>query len=229
MSIASCLENVRVRINEAEKKYGQIPGQVKLLIVSKSQSVSAIRAAFEAGQRQFGENYLQEALPKIKTLQALPIEWHFIGTIQSNKIKKIAAHFDWVQSVDSLAIAKRLSAERPASKPPLHICIQVNQDNQPTKRGVMPHQLTGLVKEVLKLPSLRLRGMMAIPEPVLDFEAQRELFFQLRLLWGSVREIYPWDVLSMGMSNDFEAAIAEGSTMVRIGTAIFGERGKHVS
>lgn len=228
MSISSHLENVRFRIASAEKKYGRATGQAALLAVSKDCPVSAVREAFEAGQRQFGENYLQEAIAKIMSLQDLPIEWHYIGALQSNKIKKIAEHFTWVQSVDSLDAAKRLSACRPTSLPPLQICIEVNQSEDLKKRGVNSCQLLELVNPVMELPRLRLRGMMAIPKASLDFEEQRRTFGQLRLLWDSVKPVCPWDVLSMGMSNDLEAAVAEGSTMVRIGTAIFGERVGHV-
>lgn len=228
MSIASCLEQVRLRMREAEEKYGRPPGVVKLLAVSKSQLVSAIQEAFTAGQALFGENYIQEALPKMDALKALPLEWHFIGAVQSNKIKKIAEHFDWVDSVDSLDIAKRLNACRRITLPPLNICIEVNLAAEPAKRGIFPNQLKGLITEIIKLPRLCCRGLMVIPPPEKTIKKQREIFAELRQLWEAHQSLATWDVLSMGMSHDFESAIAEGTTLVRIGTAIFGERAKHV-
>lgn len=228
MSIASCLAQVRFKIAEAEKKYRRPAGIVQLLAVTKTQPISALQEAYSAGQRVFAENYLQEALPKIEALQALSIEWHFMGAIQSNKIKKIAERFDWVDSVDSVAIAKRFNAYRPVVLPPLNVCIEVNMAAETAKRGIPPHQLKDLITEIMQLPRLRCRGLMVIPPPEQNVEKQRKMFAEVRKLWETYQSLTNWDVLSMGMSHDFESAIAEGATLVRIGTAIFGERTQHV-
>lgn len=198
---------------------------IKLLAVSKGFSAVAVREAYQAGQRAFGESYIQEALDKIGLLRDLPLEWHFIGPIQSNKTRAIATHFAWAHSVDRLKIAERLSAQRPASLPPLNICIQVNVSGEDSKSGVAPSGLVELAQAVASLPQLKLRGLMAIPAPVEGLEAQRVPFAKLRELMQQINmQGLALDTLSMGMSHDFSAAILEGATIVRVGTAIFGER-----
>lgn len=200
-------------------------GQVTLLAVSKAQAAEKLREAYQAGQTKFGENYLQEALNKQAELADLAIEWHFIGPIQSNKTQPIAQHFSWVHGVDRLKIAQRLSDARPADLPPLQICLQVNISGETSKSGVAPNELSALVKVVNALPKLKLRGLMAIPEPSDDEALQRQQFQQMRLLLkGLVDEGYALDTLSMGMSGDYPIAIEEGATIVRIGSAIFGAR-----
>ena len=201
---------------------GREPATVGLLAVSKTQPAAAIRDAFAAGLRDFGENYLQEALEKQAALTDLPLIWHFIGPIQSNKTRPIAEHFDWVHSVDRLKIAQRLSDQRPAHLPALNICLQVNVSGEDSKSGCSPEELTALARAVVALPNLRLRGLMAIPEPTDDVAAQHAAFARLRQLRDELA--LNLDTLSMGMSHDLEAAIAEGATWVRIGTALFGAR-----
>ena len=198
------------------------PATVGLLAVSKTQPAAAIREAAAAGIRDFGENYLQEALDKQAELSDLPLAWHFIGPIQSNKTKSIAEHFDWVHSVDRLKIAQRLSDQRPTALPPLNICLQVNVSGEASKSGCAPEELPKLAQAVAAMPHLRLRGLMCIPAPSEDPAEQRAAFARLRAL----RDELPLtlDTLSMGMSQDLEAAIAEGATWVRIGTALFGAR-----
>ena len=219
------LIEIKNAIIRHEKKYAREIGSVSLLAVSKGQSIEKIKEAYDAGQRSFGENYLKEALSKMEALSDLPIEWHFIGSVQNNKTRKIAAHFSWVQSVDHIKIAERLNAQRPNSLPPLNICIEVNISEEATKSGVAIAQVLPLASACLSLPRLKLRGLMAIPSLQKTVEEQRQSFHQLELLWQSLREKdIPLDTLSIGMSHDFEAAIAEGATLVRIGTAIFGER-----
>lgn len=218
------LSAIKQRIGDYEIKYSRPSHVVKLLAASKSQPVEKIMAAYSAGQLSFGENYLQEALDKMSKLP-VDIEWHFIGRIQSNKIKKIATHFNWVQSVVSSNIAKRLNDQRPTHLPPLNICIEVNMNDENTKTGATPENVLSLACYCLTLPCLRLRGLMAIPRPQDDFQQQRQSFHQLHSLYQSLlQQGLALDTLSMGMSQDFEAAIAEGSTMVRIGTGLFGER-----
>ena len=190
--------------------------------MSKTKPSAAVREAFAAGLRDFGENYLQEALEKQVELSDLPLIWHFIGPIQSNKTKPIAEHFAWVHSVDRLKVAQRLSEQRPVSLPPLNICLQVNVSLEPSKSGCAPDELTALALAVSQLPNLCLRGLMAIPEPTDDVAAQRAAFARLRELRDGLP--MPLDTLSMGMSHDLDAAIAEGATWVRIGTALFGAR-----
>lgn len=198
---------------------------VDLLAVSKGFSAAAVREAYRAGQRAFGESYIQEALEKIELLRDLPIQWHFIGPIQSNKTRAIATHFAWVHSIDRLKIAERLSAQRPAGLPPLNVCIQVNVSGEGSKSGVAPEGLLDLVQAVADLPQLKLRGLMAIPAPADEVEAQRVPFARLRELMQQVNmHGFALDALSMGMSHDFTAAILEGATIVRAGTAVFGER-----
>ena len=198
-----------------------------LIAVSKTHPAEMVRAAAAAGQRNFGENYVQEALAKIAALSDLPLAWHFIGPIQSNKTRAIAEAFHWVHSVDREKIAVRLSEARPAHLPPLNVCIEVNVSGEASKSGVAPEALAALAKRVSLLPRLSLRGLMAIPEPTPDAELQRRCFRALRELKDAlVGEGLALDTLSMGMSADLETAIAEGATMVRVGTAIFGERGR---
>lgn len=221
-TIAENIAKVARRIRDAAQAAGRNEHAVGLLAVSKTKPPSALREAYASGQRDFGENYLQEALDKQAELGDLDITWHFIGPIQSNKTKAIAAHFDWVHSVDRLKIAERLSAQRPADLPPLNICLQVNISGEATKSGCLPEELPALASAIQALPGLHLRGLMAIPEPEEDPARQREPFAQLRELQASLN--LPLDTLSMGMSHDLEAAIAEGATWVRIGTALFGAR-----
>lgn len=223
--IAARLAQVRDRISAAEQRFGRPPGSVRLLAVSKTQPPAAVRDAYRAGQHAFGENYLQEAVAKQAELAELPLEWHCIGPVQANKAKSVAEHFDWVHSVDRVRLARRLAAHRPEGLPPLNVLLQVNISGEASKAGVTPAELPALAAEVAALPRLRLRGLMCIPAPAEDFEQQRLPFRQLRELRDRLRiEGYALDTLSMGMSDDLEAAIAEGATIVRIGTAIFGAR-----
>lgn len=220
--IAENIATVRQRISDAAHRFGRDPAQIGLLAVSKTKPAEQVREAHAAGLRDFGENYLQEALDKQQALADLALVWHFIGPIQSNKTRPIAEHFDWVHSVDRLKIAERLSAQRPAHLSPLNVCLQVNVSGEASKSGCTPEQLPELAQAVSRLPHLRLRGLMAIPEPVDDPLRQREPFARLRELCDSLG--LELDTLSMGMSHDLEAAIAEGATWVRIGTALFGAR-----
>jgi pyridoxal phosphate enzyme (YggS family) len=227
MSIAQNLETVRARIRSACAAAGRAPEAVRLLAVSKTFPAEDVRAAHAAGQIAFGENYIQEGVDKIAALRDLPLQWHCIGPIQSNKTRLVAEHFDWVHSVDRLKIAQRLSDQRPDDMAPLQVCLQVNTDGGETKSGVRPDELVPLVKEVMALPRLVLRGLMTIPDPVDGFEAQVALHQRATALFEQVRtelNLPQWDTLSMGMTADLEAAIAAGSTMVRVGTAIFGGR-----
>ena len=225
MNIQQSLAQVRLRIQAAEQHYQRLPGSVSLLAVSKTRPAEDLLQAIAAGQSCFGENYLQEALEKIAALEQYPLQWHFIGPIQSNKTRPIAEYFDWVHSVDRLKIAQRLSEQRPTHLPPLNICLQVNIDGEASKSGCSLQALPELVAQVATLPGLRLRGLMTIPEPQSEIEQQRKPFCQLREAMTSLQQQgYELDTLSMGMSGDLEAAIAEGATMVRIGTDIFGAR-----
>ncbi len=221
-TIANNIAKVATRIREAAQAAARNPDQVHLLAVSKTQPAEAIRQACQAGLHDFGENYLQEALEKQADLADLPLTWHFIGPIQSNKTKSIAEHFDWVHSVDRLKIAQRLSDQRPESLPPLNICLQVNVSGEASKSGCEPQDVPELAQAIAALPRLRLRGLMAIPEPTDDPTEQRAAFARLRHLQAELQ--MDLDTLSMGMSQDLEAAIAEGATWVRIGTALFGAR-----
>ncbi|MDZ7804809.1 YggS family pyridoxal phosphate-dependent enzyme [Thiohalophilus sp.] len=224
-SIAQRLETVRARITQAEQQAGRAPGSVRLLAVSKTRPIDDLRAALVAGQTCFGENYLQDALPKIAALADEPIEWHYIGPIQSNKTREIAEHFAWVHSVDRLKIARRLGEQRPAHLPPLNLCLQINTSGEASKSGIAPDEALELARALADLPHLQLRGLMTIPAPAEDFEQQRMPFRRLRELYDQLNgQGLALDTLSMGMTGDMEAAIAEGSTMVRIGTAIFGAR-----
>ena len=223
--IAQRLAAVRQRIRNAETSYGRASGSVALLAVSKRQPVEALRAALAEGQYAFGENYLQEGAEKREALADTPIEWHFVGAIQSNKTRAVAEGFDWVHTVDRLKIARRLSEQRPADRPALQCCLQVNVSGEASKSGAEPDQVRELAHAIAELPHLTLRGLMTLPEAVTDFDAQRAAFRQLRELQADlVEDGLALDTLSMGMSNDLEAAVAEGATMVRLGTAVFGPR-----
>ncbi|WP_011298947.1 YggS family pyridoxal phosphate-dependent enzyme [Cupriavidus necator] len=225
--IAANLQAVYRGIAAAAQQAGRTPEEVVLLAVSKTVAPGIVREAFEAGQRAFGENYVQEGVEKIVALADLrsQITWHFIGPLQSNKTRLVAEHFDWVHALDRLKIAQRLSEQRPAGMAPLQVCIQVNISNEASKSGVAPGEVPELARAVAALPGLRLRGLMAIPEPATDPAAQREPFTAMRNLLQSLQaEGLQLDTLSMGMSGDMNAAIAEGATIVRIGTAIFGAR-----
>jgi PLP dependent protein len=227
--ISQNLQAVRERIAASARAALRDPESVRLLAVSKTFGADAVVDAAGAGQRAFGENYLQEAVDKMASVHAshpdLKLEWHFIGPIQSNKTRPIAEHFDWVHSVDREKIAHRLSEQRPAHLPALNICLQVNISGEDTKSGVAPQDVTSVAKAIAALPNLKLRGLMAIPEPADDVERQREPFRKLRLLFDQLNnEGLALDTLSMGMSADMDAAIAEGATIVRVGTAIFGQR-----
>ena len=228
--IGDNLQAVRARIAAAAIAAGRDPASAGLLAVSKTFGAEAVIAARAAGQRAFGESYVQEAVEKIATVADPGIEWHFIGPVQSNKTRLVAEHFDWVHSVSSLRIARRLSEQRPASRGPMSICLQVNVSGEASKAGVSEAELPALASEVATLPGLRLRGLMCIPAPAEGFAAQRapfaELARMLQRLRGAGMDV---DTLSMGMSDDLEAAIAEGATWVRVGTAIFGSRTGHAS
>ena len=223
--IADNLQHVRQRMLQACQQAGRAPDSVHLLAVSKTFGADAVQQAHAAGQTAFGENYIQEAVAKITALQHLPLEWHCIGPIQSNKTRLVATHFDWVHTVDRLKIAQRLSEQRPAGLSPLQICIQVNIDGGPTKAGVAPDETLALAHEVASLPNLRLRGLMTIPEPATDFVAACAIHTRARALLDTLNAAgLVLDTLSMGMTADLEAAIHSGSTMVRVGSAIFGKR-----
>jgi len=229
MSISENLQVVQHRIATSAQAAGRDPSSIALLAVSKTFDAQAVLTAAQAGQRAFGENYVQEAIDKISATRELnpnlQLEWHFIGPIQSNKTRQIAEHFDWVHSVDRLKIAQRLSEQRPVDMPPLQICLQVNVSGEATKSGIEPDALLELARVVNTLPNLRLRGLMSIPEPTEDVEQQRAAFAKLRLMQNDLQAVgIQTDTLSMGMSADMDAAIAEGATIVRIGTAIFGGR-----
>ncbi len=224
-AILSNLQAIRLAIAQAAEAAKRDMADVCLLAVSKTFPADAVREAYKAGQVAFGENYLQEALEKIEALRDLPLEWHFIGPIQSNKTRAVAENFAWVQSVDRLKIAERLSAQRPPHLPPLNICLQVNVSGEQSKSGVAPEQVMHLAKDIAQLPRLRLRGLMAIPAPADDEAAQRAPFARMRKMLDELnKQGLLLDTLSMGMSHDFTAAIKEGATIVRIGTAIFGIR-----
>ena len=216
-TIADNLQGVKARIARAAQAAGRDPAAVTLLAVSKTHAPEKIAAAQTAGQRAFGENYVQEALAKMDALPGL--EWHLIGPLQSNKAKVAAERFDWVQSVDRVKIANRLSEHRPAHLPPLNVLVQVNVSREASKSGVAIEEVARLIKAAAALPRLRLRGLMAIPAP-----GDSQGFVVMKNLYAELREPFGFDTLSMGMSDDMEAAIAHGSTMVRIGTAIFGQR-----
>ena len=217
-------QSVLDQIQQACGRVQRDPASVQLLAVSKTHPSQSLREMYQAGQRSFGENYLQEALTKIDELQDLEIEWHFIGHVQRNKTKHLAEKFDWVHGVDRLIIAERLSSQRMDSRKPLNICIQVNIDGQDSKDGCQPDEVVELVKQISQLPNIRLRGIMVIPAPEnsVAFADAKTLFEQVKSLHARPQD---WDTLSMGMSGDLDVAIAAGSTMVRVGTALFGARG----
>ena len=224
-TIAENLQSVHQRIARACDAAGRHVNEVTLLAVYKTFGPDAVREAFSAGQRAFGENYIQEAVDKIEMLRDLPLQWHCIGPIQSNKTRWVAAHFDWAHTIDRLKIAQRLSEQRRADQAPLQVCIQVNVDGGPTKAGVAPAAVAALAREVAQLPRLALRGLMTIPEPAADFAGQKAVHLRAKALFEQLRgDGLAIDTLSMGMTADLEAAVAAGSTMVRIGTAIFGSR-----
>ncbi|WP_376694798.1 YggS family pyridoxal phosphate-dependent enzyme [Wenzhouxiangella sp. EGI_FJ10305] len=219
------LEQTRARIDAACRSADRSTDSVALLAVSKRKPVEAIRELYELGQRAFGENYVDEGVGKIRELADLALEWHYIGPIQSNKTKLIAAHFDWVESIDRAKIVRRLADQRPDHLPPLKVLIQVNLDDESQKAGCAPEQIAELAEQIADSERLELRGLMAIPAPREDFDDQRAVFGRLRRLFEALREKYPEaDTLSAGMTADLEAAIAEGSTEIRIGTALFGPR-----
>jgi PLP dependent protein len=225
LSPADRLNAVRQRIESACRESGRIPNEVTLLAVSKTRSADELRALAALGQRSFGENYLQEALGKITELQELELEWHFIGPLQSNKSKPVAEHFSWVHSIDRLKLARRLSEQRSPELPPLNVCLQVNVSGEQSKSGISFAELPELARQVAALPQLKLRGLMTIPAPADDFATQRLPLSKLREALHQLNlEGLQLDTLSMGMSDDLEAAVAEGTTMVRIGTALFGPR-----
>lgn len=231
-TIVRNLQLVRDRITTACVAAGRNPATVRLLVVSKTFGAEAVADAASDGQRAFGENYIAEGVEKILTLRQQPavpaLEWHCIGPVQSNKTRLVAEHFDWVQSVDRLKIAQRLSEQRPADLPPLQICLQVNVDGGANKSGLAPADVQALAQEVARLPRLVLRGLMAIPEPAANFDAACELHARTKAVFDAVNASgalpVAMDTLSLGMTADLEAAIHAGSTMVRVGTAIFGKR-----
>ncbi|MCP4010350.1 MAG: YggS family pyridoxal phosphate-dependent enzyme, partial [Proteobacteria bacterium] len=226
-SISQSIKSIRNRIADAEERYRRSAQSVGLLAVSKTRPAEELREAYRAGQQRFGESYLQEALKKIAALDDLDIEWHFIGPLQSNKTRAIAEHFDWVHSIDRLKLARRLSEQRPKGMPPLNICIQINVSGEASKSGIPPSAVMELALGINELPGLRLRGLMCIPASSTNFEQQRVPFRKLREIADESRvQGLSLDTLSAGMTADMEAAIAEGSTIVRVGTGIFGPRPK---
>ena len=228
-ALPESLASARERLRRALEDAGRSPTSATLLAVSKTKPAEMLREAWQHGQREFGENYLQEALDKQAALEDLDgIVWHFIGPLQSNKTRAVAEQFAWVHSVDRLKIAKRLSEQRPAALPPLNVCLQVNISREATKSGVLPEGTLALAQEIAALPGLALRGLMAIPAPAETLEAQRQPLAALRQLLEELQAALPeapLDTLSMGMSDDLEAAVLEGATLARLGTAIFGARG----
>ncbi len=224
-SIAQSLEKIRNRVTVLEHRYGRPAGAVRVLAVSKTKPAEAVRAAAEAGQRDFGENHVQDALSKLDALADLDLVWHFIGPIQSNKTRIVATRFDWVHSLDRTKIASRLSEQRGEDLPPLNVCIQVNVSGEPSKSGIAPAELDAFAQFVAGLPRLKLRGLMTLPRPCDELALQRRPFAALReMLEGLNAGGFGLDTLSMGMTDDFEVAVEEGATIVRIGTAIFGAR-----
>ncbi len=222
------LQTIGKAVALAENSYQRKPNEVKILAVSKRHSIEAIQALYDCGQKAFGENYTQELVMKAEQLSKLGIEWHFIGPIQSNKTRLIAATADWVHTIDRLKIAERLSQQRPQEREDLSVCIQVNISREASKSGVMPESLRMLAEQIIRLPRLKLRGLMVIPAATSSFELQRSAFAETRKHFDYLNQTLPlstpMDTLSMGMSGDMDAAIAEGATMVRIGTALFGQR-----
>jgi PLP dependent protein len=226
-AILSNMQAVHAAINHAALMANRDPEQISLLAVSKTVPARILREAFNLGQKSFGENYIQEAMEKIHALPDLPLEWHFIGPIQSNKTRSIAENFSWVHSVDRLKIAERLSEQRPANLPPLNVCLQINISGEDSKAGIHAAEAETLARTVSFLPRLKLRGLMAIPEPAEELADQRVPFAKMRELFEHLNASgLKLDTLSMGMSHDLTAAILEGATIVRVGTAIFGSRNK---
>lgn len=225
MSIAKRLETIQAAITAAAVKYQRAPDAISLLAVSKRQTIQAIETAFQHGQLDFAENHVQEALGKMQEIKHPEIIWHFIGSIQSNKTKNIATHFQWVHSIDQYKIAERLNKQRPAHLPPLNVCLQINIDDEASKSGFKAAEILDVAKRIADLEHLKLRGLMCIPKPQTDPDKQRQPFAKLNALFKMLnRSGLQLDTLSMGMTADFDAAIAEGSTIVRIGTGIFGAR-----
>lgn len=231
--IAALLQAVRHRIDQAVTAANRLPGSVQLLAVSKTKPLADVLAAAAAGQVHFGENYVQEGVDKILATASLPLAdpliWHFIGPLQSNKTRLVAEHFAWIHTVDRVRIAERLSAQRPPQLPPLQVCVQVNISGEDSKSGCAPEEAAALCAAVSTLPQLTLRGLMAIPEADDNPEAQRRIFGRMQTIFATIRrqpgiDFATFDTLSMGMTHDLEAAIAEGATLVRVGTGIFGER-----
>jgi len=224
-TISANLQAVLARITAAARKYGRNPDDIALLAVSKTWPASAVREAVAAGQRAFGENYVQEGIEKASDLASLGLEWHFIGPLQSNKTRRVAEVFDWVHSIDRLKIAERLAEQRPAALAPLQICLQVNVSGEASKSGVPMSEVPLLARQLASLPRLKLRGLMAIPAAFDDFVQQRQAFGLLHRIYQQLKQDgLTVDTLSMGMTHDLEAAISAGATMVRVGTAIFGQR-----
>lgn len=228
-SISNHITDLQERLAAAARRAHRQPEDVRLVAVSKTQGVDAIASAVRSGIVDFGENYVSEALPKIAALADLHLTWHFIGAIQSNKTAAIARSFQWVQTVDRVKVAERLSAQRPADAEPLDVLIQINIDDEPQKAGITPGALAEFAAQLLTLPRLRIRGLMAIPRPVAEPAHAAAAFRRMHDLFGTAKPAGAahWDTLSMGMTGDFETAIAEGATMIRIGTAIFGPRERH--
>lgn len=229
MNIQQNVLRIQHRIEAACQQAGRASNAVRLLAVSKTKSVAKISTAFEAGQSAFGENYVQEGVDKIQYFQAqgLQLEWHFIGPLQSNKTRLVAEHFDWMQTLERAKIADRLNEQRPADKAPLNVLIQINISDEETKSGISPHEMLNLAKHIENLPHLRLRGLMAIPAPTENIAEQESAFKKMAALFEQLKQAFPAqpiDTLSMGMTDDMPSAIKCGSTMVRIGTAIFGAR-----
>lgn len=224
-NISETFSQLQQQIDICCQRHSRQARQVRLIAVSKTRAIADIEQVIAAGQRHFAENQVQEAIDKIEALRRYPLTWHFIGQIQSNKTPSIARYFQWVHSIDRLKIAQRLQQQRSVHLPPLNICLQVNLDNEPQKAGVAPEQVLPLAKQLLDLKQLRLRGLMAVPKARTDYQQQRQVFAKLRQLFDDLRQQgIAVDTLSMGMTNDWSAAIAEGATMLRIGSAIFGER-----
>ena len=224
-NIAESLDSLRSRIRRAEQKFGRSPGSVRLIAVSKTRPTADILEAMKNGQLEFGENYVQEAVEKVQTIGNPDITWHFIGPVQSNKTGLIARNFHWVHSIDRIKIARRLSDARPAQLPALNICLQINIDDEAGKSGITPAEIPELLSACRELPGLRVRGLMALPAPCNTFAEQRHSFHRVKTLVMQLRDKgEKLDILSMGTTNDYEAAIAEGANIIRVGTAIFGSR-----
>lgn len=225
MTVRDNLQTIGTKLKQYAQQYNRSATEIQLLAVSKHHGITAIQEAYEAGQRAFGENYVQELLDKAEQLKNLSIDWHFIGPLQSNKTQKIAAVANWVHTIDRMKIAQRLNNQRPKDLPKLNICIQVNISKEPSKSGIMSEDVITFAQEIYKLPRLKLRGLMIIPAAQSDFSKQREAFSEAaELLTQLNQQGFNLDTLSMGMSGDMKAAISEGATIVRIGTAIFGQR-----